>query len=226
MKRLSIIMLMLLCFVGMKAQKQISILGDSYSTFEGYAPCDTFDIWYFKVPLKNRTDVTDVKQTWWHKFIKKHNYRLCVNNSFSGSTICFTGYRKEDYSNRSFVNRMKELGNCPDIIFIFGGTNDSWAGSPIGEYKYSDWANKDLYSFRPAMAYMLDYMTTRYLNTEIYFIVNNKLKPEITNSIHDICNHYNVKYLDLKDIDKKGNHPSVKGMEQIVDQLDEFLNLK
>jgi lysophospholipase L1-like esterase len=121
---------------------------------------------------------------------------------------------------------MKELGNCPDIIFIFGGTNDSWAGSPIGEYKYSDWANKDLYSFRPAMAYMLDYMTTRYLNTEIYFIVNNKLKPEITNSIHDICNHYNVKYLDLKDIDKKGNHPSVKGMEQIVDQLDEFLNLK
>jgi hypothetical protein len=35
-----------------------------------------------------------------------------------------------------------------------------------------------------------------------------------------------VKYLDLKGIDKKGNHPSIKGMEQIVDQLDEFLNLK
>ena len=58
-----------------------------------------------------------------HKFIKENNYRLCVNNSFSGATICNTGYNQADYSDRSFITRMDKLG-CPDIIFIFGATND------------------------------------------------------------------------------------------------------
>ena len=80
--------------------KSISILGDSYSTFEGYLQPDTNSIWYYVSP-RQQTDVTSVKQTWWHKFIKENNYRLCVNNSFSGATICNTGYRNEDYSDRS-----------------------------------------------------------------------------------------------------------------------------
>ena len=67
--------------------KSISILGDSYSTFEGYLQPDTNSIWYYVSP-RQQTDVTSVKQTWWHKFIKENNYRLCVNNSFSGATIC------------------------------------------------------------------------------------------------------------------------------------------
>ena len=69
--------------------KSISILGDSYSTFEGYLQPDTNSIWYYVSP-RQQTDVTSVKQTWWHKFIKENNYRLCVNNSFSGATICNT----------------------------------------------------------------------------------------------------------------------------------------
>lgn len=96
--------------------KSISILGDSYSTFEGYLQPDTNSIWYYVSP-RQQTDVTSVKQTWWHKFIKENNYRLCVNNSFSGATICNTGYRNEDYSDRSFITRMDQLG-CPDVIFV------------------------------------------------------------------------------------------------------------
>lgn len=61
--------------------KSISILGDSYSTFEGYLQPDTNSIWYYVSP-RQQTDVTSVKQTWWHKFIKENNCRLCVNNSF------------------------------------------------------------------------------------------------------------------------------------------------
>ena len=84
-----------------------------------------------------------------------------MNNSFSGATVCNTGYNKEDYTDRSFISRMDNLG-CPDIIFIFGGTNDSWAGSPLGEFQYSGWTKETLYCFRPAMAYMLDHMKKRY----------------------------------------------------------------
>lgn len=55
--------------------KSISILGDSYSTFEGYLQPDTNSIWYYVSP-RQQTDVTSVKQTWWHKFIKENNYRF------------------------------------------------------------------------------------------------------------------------------------------------------
>ena len=46
---------------------------------------------------------------------------------------------------------------------------------------------KDLYSFRPAMAYMLDTMIDYYPNVEIYFLLNDGLGNEITESVRTIC---------------------------------------
>lgn len=198
--------------------KSVSILGDSYSTFEGYLNPDTNFIWYYDTTPRNKTDVTQVTETWWYQLLKDKGYRLCTNNSFSGSTICNTGYGKADYSQRSFIARMDNLG-CPDIIYIFGATNDSWAGSPIGEYKYSGWTTEDLRSFRPALAYLLDYMTKRYINCELHFILNNELKDEINESVDCICKHYGVDVIRLHDIDKQGGHPTIKGMRAIAEQL-------
>src|SRR5574344_955127 len=185
MKKLLLsILLLIVCTTMAQAQrKSVSILGDSYSTFEGYLAPDTNYVWYFAKPPQNRTDVTNVTETWWYKFIKENGFKLCVNNSFSGSTICYTGYNREDYSDRSFVTRMNKLG-CPDMILIFGCTNDNWAKAPIGDYQYSDWTRHNLFSFRPAMAKMLSYMTAHYINTEIYFILNCDMKPEIIESCH------------------------------------------
>lgn len=117
---------------------------------------------------------------------------------------------------------MNNLG-CPDIIFIFGATNDSWAGAPIGEYQYENWTKKDLYSFRPALAYMLEHMKYRYPNVEIYFLLNCDLKPEINESVKTICAHYHVPCIELKGIDKQGGHPSIKGMQQINEQIKAYL---
>lgn len=223
MKRTAFTMLLLLSTSILcmgQSRKSVSILGDSYSTFEGYLQPDTNRIWYWKQPKK--TDVNSVTQTWWHKFISRNGYRLCVNNSFSGSTICHTGYRKEDYSDRSFITRMNNLG-CPDIIFIFGATNDSWANVPMGEYKYENWTKEELYQFRPAMAYMLSDMTERYPNVELYFILNNELSDKITESAKTVCAHYGIGCIELKDIDKQNGHPSIKGMEQITEQIEQYL---
>ena len=71
--------------------------------------------------VDKKLDVVDVKQTWWWQVIKDGGYKLGVNNSFSGATICYSGYNDEDYSARSFVRRWTNLGT-PDIIFIFCGT--------------------------------------------------------------------------------------------------------
>jgi hypothetical protein len=204
-----------------QGSKSISILGDSYSTFDGYLQPDTNFVWYYATP-KQQTDVTSVRETWWHKFIKENNYRLCVNNSFSGSTICNTGYRKEDYSDRSFITRMKKLGN-PDIIFIFGATNDCWAKSPIGEFQYEQWAKKDLYSFRPALAYLLSNMVDYYPNVKIYFILNSELTNEINESTKAICAHYKIDCIELHNIEKKSGHPSIAGMAEISKQIKEYM---
>ena len=218
MKRVVIFLFGIIACMGMQAQskRSISILGDSYSTFKGYVVPDTNAVWYPQKPENN--DVQDIPQLWWHQLIREHGYRLCQNNSFSGATICNTGYDKEDYSDRSFCTRLWYLGD-PDIILMFGGTNDSWAHSPIGDYQYGDWEKSDLYKFRPAIAYLLANLQNRYPGTEIYVIINTELGDDVTSSMKTVCDHYNVKYIELKDIEKQWGHPSQKGMKAIADQV-------
>lgn len=225
MKRFLPTILALLCFslqLSAQSKLSVSILGDSYSTYVGYLEPDTNSVWYWGEPNPKSTDVTSVRQTWWHRFIKENGYRLCVNNSFSGSTVCNTGYNSADYSDRSFITRLNRLGS-PDIIFVFGATNDSWAGAPIGEYKYADWTKEELYSFRPAMAYLMENLIDHYPNVRIYFLLNSELKDEIDESVMTICEHYSIPCIELTDIEKISGHPSVKGMEQIKVQIEAFL---
>jgi len=223
-------------------QTRISILGDSYSTYEGYLTPDTNEIWYFKPEnpqLHSKNDVRTVEQTWWYQVIEKMNATLEVNNAFSGATICRTGYSKgpeprvtiaglekhADYSNRSFINRSNKLGN-PDIILVCGGTNDSWCGAPIGEYIFGNQTEEQLYYFRPAMAKLLADLRTNYPKAKLLFILNTELKEDINESVHTICKHYDVDCLDLKDIDKQQGHPSIKGMKDIAEQVTKYLKKK
>lgn len=223
MKKITLtILAVLMAGITVAQTKAVSILGDSYSTYEDFVTPSTNELWYYAKNSDQKTDVKDVRQTWWHQLIKENGWRLAVNNSYSGATISYTGYDGNDYSPRSFNTRMDNLGQ-PDIIFIFGATNDSWAGSPIGDFKYEDIKKADLYEFRPALAHMLRWMTDRYVNTEIYFILNTELKDEINTSVKTICAHYGVPVITLTEVDKISGHPSVKGMRQIADQVNSFL---
>lgn len=224
MKKLSFFLLTLLFTCVASAQtKSVSILGDSYSTYEGFMTPSTNELWYYGKNADQKTDVKNVRQTWWHQVIHENGWRLCINNSYSGATISYTGYDGNDYSARSFNTRMDNLGQ-PDVILIFGATNDSWAGTPIGEYKYENITYGDLYQFRPALARMMQWMTDRYVNTEIYFLLNDDLREEIDESVKTICAHYGVPVIELTGIEKLSGHPSVKGMRQIADQVNAFLS--
>jgi hypothetical protein len=70
---------------------------------------------------------------------------------------------------------------------------------------------------------MLDYMTKRYLNVEMYFILNSELSDGINASVYTICDHYKVPVITLHDIEKKAGHPSVAGMKAIAEQVDAFV---
>ncbi len=220
MKRLSTLLCLLALIalpLAAQVRKTVAVFGDSYSTFEGFTP-QGYAIWYDSRNRPETTDVNKVEQTWWWQVIKEGGYKMGNINSYSGSTICNSGYNDEDYSDRSFVNRTSLLGN-PDILLICGGTNDSWANAPIGDYKFSDWKRADLYTFRPALAKMLSDIRLRYPNVEVYFILNSELKEEINESVKKICKEYQVPVIALHDIDKKNGHPSVKGMKSFAQQV-------
>ena len=222
MKHKTLFILTLVCLISgtsvSYAQQKISILGDSYSTFHGYVTPETNLCWYGVPGEEKENDVTQVDETWWRLFLKEYGYRLECNNSYSGATVCYTGYDGADYSDRSFVTRMSDLGH-PDIILVFGGTNDSWAGVPIGNYLYADWEKEDLYEFRPALCRLMDFLVTNYSNARIYSITNTDLSEPVTESIEVVCRHYGITNIRLHDIDKQWGHPSVQGMKSICEQV-------
>lgn len=218
MKRHLFTLLLTVVALTAAAQKRsVSILGDSYSTFRDFVNPDSNYVWYPRDSV-HHNDVMNVRQTWWHQFVRKGNFRLEQNNSFSGATICNTGYHGEDYSDRSYVTRHRFLGS-PDIIIIFGGTNDSWAKAPMGDYQYEGWTAQDLYRFRPAMACLLSSLQDRYPGTELYVVINTELSEDVTESMRVISDHYGVRWIQLHDIDKQWGHPSQRGMAQIAEQL-------
>ena len=208
----------------LKAEKQFSsfsILGDSYATFKDFQTPDTNSTWY---PRAEENNVEAVEQTWWHMFAKDNACAINQNNSYSGSTICYDGYGAgtSDAVASSFVTRCKNLQTA-DLIIVEGGTNDSWVGVSMGEYKYSGWSEKDFQYFRPSLSYVLNYVKQHHPASTVMFMLNDGLKADIIESVETICSHYDIPLLPLHNIAKESGHPNVEGMTQIKNQLEEFI---
>ena len=125
MKKITLTLLaVVMVSVALAQSKTVSILGDSYSTYEDFVTPATNELWYYAKNAAQKTDVKNVRQTWWHQVIKENGWRLAVNNSYSGATISYTGYDGNDYSPRSFNTRMDNLGQ-PDIILQIRGYQES-----------------------------------------------------------------------------------------------------
>lgn len=204
--------------------KNILIFGDSYSTFKGYIP-DGFAV-YYSEDGSGETDVRSVDETWWYNLIRETDSRLIQNNSWSGSTICYTGYQGDCSETSSFICRLKKLQNAGffedneiNTVFVFGGTNDSWANAPIGALKYSDWDKNDLFSVLPAFCCFINELKHTLPKADIIPVINTELKREIEEGFKSACVHYSIKPVVLQNIDKRGGHPTVKGMEEIKNQI-------
>ena len=221
MRKELLVSILILCSAAAFAQpsrQTMAVLGDSYSTFEGYIP-EGYAIWYYNAG-RDGNDVSAVEQTWWWQVAESLDMDIVLNSSYSGSTICHTGYDGKDYKDRSFVTRAQDvIEAAPDVLFIFGGTNDSWADSPLGEVKYAGRTEEDLYCFLPAFCQLLETLTKALPRTRIVNICNTELKPEIAGGENVISYHYGVDCVQLYNIDKQSGHPSVTGMSQIASQV-------
>ncbi len=205
--------------------KKALIFGDSYSTFEGCVP-DGYAVYYSPREC-DYTDVRKVEQTWWHRVMSRTGLELAQNNSWSGSTIGYTGYENADTStSSSFIFRLRQLigkgffdENRIDTVFVFGGTNDSWSDAPLGEPKFENWEESELYFVLPAVCCFLWLLRQTLPQAKIYCLVNTEIKTEITDCMKAACSRYGITPVEFDHIDKTCGHPTIRGMQDIANTV-------
>ena len=209
------------------------ILGDSYSTHKDSIP-ENYAYYYCTEGRGEDPRETKMlpKETWWGRFVE-NGATLILNNSYSGSTVGYTGYRGDCSTTTSFIFRyltLRDNGffteNKIDTLFVFGGTNDSWANAPLGCEMYSDWKKEDLYSVKPAICYLMSKMKEDLPDTRIVFIANCDIKAEIIECIKNAAERIGVECVELTGVDKNNGHPTILGMSQIYEQVVKKLSEK
>ncbi|MBR6689454.1 MAG: SGNH/GDSL hydrolase family protein [Clostridia bacterium] len=106
--------------------KNLSILGDSISTYDGYSnnsSTTNTTIGSNKVYYTSSlgSPITDVNMTWWMQAANETGMNVLVNNSYSGDTIANRGKTRamqlhDDTGDNSGTN--------PDIVAVYIGIND------------------------------------------------------------------------------------------------------
>ena len=207
------------------------IFGDSYSTHKEHIP-EKYAFYYCDEGRSPEEPVTimTVEKTWWWQFIESTDAKLIRNDSWSGSTIGYTGYAGDCSKTSSFIYRYDTLieagffkENKIDTIVVFGGTNDSWSKAPLGEDMYEGWKREDLFSVKPAICYFMSRLKKENPESRIVFIANCDINPEIVESMKKATERFGVEYVELSGITKEKGHPTPVGMKQICEQVLEQL---
>ena len=208
------------------------IFGDSYSTHRDYIPAE-YPHYYCTEGRAPDQPVTkmQMQQTWWGQWMARTGATLVLNDSWSGSTIGYTGYAGDCSTSASFIYRYRKLveagffeANEIDTIIVFGGTNDSWSDAPLGDMQLSNFSEQDLYNVLPAICYFMKALKNNHPNTRVIFIGNCDIKNEILDCMRNAAVQTGVEFVALHDIDKLVGHPTVQGMSQICDQFMEQTN--
>lgn len=199
------------------------IIGDSYSTFEGYIP-KNYDTWYVSEKTE-KPDVYKVEQTWWYQIFDGKDNKLMINDSYSGATVC-NSVRPEHTVDVSFVSRFEKLvndgffdNNEIDSVIVFGYTNDSWTNVSFGNEKYSNFKKEDLLEFCPAVCYLAAKIKEVLPNANVLWLLNTDVDEKFPKAVKTIATHFEQKHLHFEDIDKLSGHPSIKGMKQIAEAI-------
>lgn len=127
--------------------KNLSILGDSISTFGNYsngAAAETTnrnisrnEAWYDISVSSKENRLDDVNKTWWMSTANSTGLNILVNNSYSGDQVARFGMER---ALQLHDDTAPNAGTEPDIIAVFMGINDLRYNYGLGEY------SEDLYN--------------------------------------------------------------------------------
>ena len=239
--------------------KRISILGDSISTFGSpdsrnengtycysYYPTETCR--YSESGNVTIEGITyqsirfDVNDTYWMKLINGTGMVLGINESWRGTRVSGSG--NSAFNNQNRINHLGSNGT-PDVILIYGGTNDAGGAVTLGTFNTENPANYTdeqiaalpTTTFADAYRTMLIRVMKTYPMAEIvvilptfttayYTITNLDLYVEV---IKEACDFFGIKYIDARctgiNIYNKaqylvdGIHPNVAGMDLLYKKI-------
>lgn len=247
-------------WIGNYYGKKFSIMGDSISTFgtddsrnidgvycHSYAPSQSCRYSVLGNVTEGGTTYESfafkVNDTWWMRVINGLGGTLARNDSYRGSSV--STVRNAPYmASQERVNYLGENGT-PDVILVFGGTNDAQRRVTIGTIDTSappksaeEIAALTADTFADAYRTMLIRMMYTYPNAEIVSIL-----PTFTSSyysiatldlyvecIKEVCDLLGVKWIDIRAtninpynvsdyMESDGLHPNELGMKVIADKV-------
>lgn len=210
----------------------LMILGDSYSTLKGYIVReDSFYYFPEETDPPQAVKTMQLDQTWWHRFITRTGADLVRNDSWSGSTISYTGYNGDCSTTSSFIYRYRTLrkdgyfkDNKIDTLIVFGGTNDSWVPAPLGEDRGCS-EEADLYYALPAISCLMNEMKRDLPDTRVVFVANCDINEKIVERMIVEGDRLGIEVVELHDVDKIDGHPTPIGMAQICEQIASVLKV-
>lgn len=201
---------------------RLAIMGDSISTFKGKIPSD--HKYYYPSTRADCADVDSWEKTYWGHLINEYwKCELDVNSAWSGSCVA----DGDPANNRTpFVKRCSLFKN-PDVIILYGGTNDCQAAREIalGEFDYTSSLDKlNKYArFREAYIWVIGTLQKNYPDAQIICILGNRIDGEYGNSVKAIAEHFELPLVDLRGdtkITPYGElHPNAAGHAQIAKRI-------
>lgn len=230
--------------------KRCSILGDSISTYGVPGATNTLGTYTYAGNMcrysQNGNDsiMFDVNDTWWMRVINDLGMVLGVNESWRGTTVSTARGVSNSFSNQGRINHLGRNGT-PDLIIVYGGTNDAGAGVELGtfntenpiNYSSAQIAALPATTFADAYRTMLIRLLKTYPHAEIVAVLPNFCTSyyTITNLddyveiAREACDFFGIKWIDIRTAGINiynlssylvdGIHPNAKGMMALAEKI-------
>lgn len=177
--------------------KNLSILGDSISTFSGYIPSGS-NAYY----TGSKGGVSTASLTWWGKVMSALGMNLCVNNSNNGN--CASNINGDAKNGLIRASALHTDTVTPDVIIVYLVTNDFYGRANVGTYNGQGAVPTDQSTFRAGLSMILDTINTNYPFAEVWVCT----APPIAVSASDYpyargsnyLNDYNSAIRELADV--------------------------
>ncbi len=223
------------------ASKNISILGDSISTYQGVSNDTSANTTIGNnAVFFPKADIDNVNETWWKQAIDSTGMNLLVNNSWSGSRVFNNaGAAYDTRATQLHADTGANKGKNPDIIAVYMGVNDFDNKVALGSFsKLSDVYDKESgykapQNFAEAYAIMLHKITQKYDKANVFVFTlpyngantDTKTMDSYNDTIRGIAKYFECQIVDLAKIEgysyskytSDNLHPNEQGMDLITD---------